>query len=65
MARPVDRVKRVRRASTTPNLSEVAHPSSEKERMRRNTLLALILLLAAIAIAGTLGVLQIYGLGSG
>jgi hypothetical protein len=37
---------------------EVAH-------MRRNTLLALILLLAAIAIAGTLGVLQIYGLGSG
>ncbi|CAN5675740.1 hypothetical protein BH20ACT21_BH20ACT21_02590 [soil metagenome] len=33
--------------------------------MRRNTLLALVLLLAAIAIAGTLGVLQIYGLGSG
>jgi hypothetical protein len=33
--------------------------------MRRNTLLALILLLAAIAIAGTLGVLRIYGLGSG
>jgi hypothetical protein len=33
--------------------------------MRRNTLLALILLLAAIAIAGTLGVLRIYGFGSG
>jgi hypothetical protein len=29
--------------------------------MRRNTLIALILLLAAIAIAGTIGVLRIYG----
>jgi hypothetical protein len=31
--------------------------------MRRNTLLALILLLAAIAIAGVLGVMRIYGVG--
>jgi hypothetical protein len=30
--------------------------------MRRNTLLAIALLLAAIAIAGTLGVLRLYGL---
>jgi hypothetical protein len=29
--------------------------------MRKNTLLAIALLLAAIAIAGTLGVLKIYG----
>jgi hypothetical protein len=29
--------------------------------VRRNTLLAIMLLLAAIAIAGTLGVLRIYG----
>lgn len=32
------------------------------EAMRRNTLYALILLLAAIAIAGTLGVLHLYAL---
>jgi hypothetical protein len=32
--------------------------------VRRNTLIALVLLLAAIAIAGTLGVLRIYGVGS-
>jgi hypothetical protein len=31
--------------------------------MRRNTLYAIILLLTAIAIAGTLGVLRIYGAG--
>jgi hypothetical protein len=31
--------------------------------MRRNTLLAIALLLAAIAIAGTLGVMRIYGVG--
>ena len=31
--------------------------------MRPNTLYAIILLLAAIAIAGTLGVLRIYGAG--
>jgi hypothetical protein len=30
--------------------------------MRRNTLLAIILLLTAIAIAGTLGVLRLYNL---
>jgi hypothetical protein len=30
--------------------------------VRRNTLLAIALLLAAIAIAGTLGVMRIYGL---
>jgi hypothetical protein len=30
--------------------------------MRRNTLIAIALLLAAIAIAGTLGVLRLYGL---
>ena len=30
--------------------------------MRRNTLLAIILLLAAIAIAGTLGVIRLYTL---
>jgi hypothetical protein len=30
--------------------------------VRRNTVLAIILLLAAIALAGTLGVLRIYGL---
>jgi hypothetical protein len=30
--------------------------------MRRNTLLAIILLLAAIAIAGTLGVIRLYNL---
>jgi hypothetical protein len=30
--------------------------------MRRNTLIAIMLLLAAIAIAGTLGVMRIYGL---
>jgi hypothetical protein len=32
--------------------------------VRRNTLIALVLLLAAIAIAGTLGVLRIYGVGN-
>jgi hypothetical protein len=32
--------------------------------MRKNTLLAIALLLAAIAIAGTLGVMRIYGLGN-
>jgi hypothetical protein len=31
--------------------------------MRRNTLIALILLLTAIAVAGTIGVLRIYGFG--
>lgn len=31
--------------------------------MRRNTLYAILLLLAAIAIAGTLGVMRIYGMG--
>lgn len=31
--------------------------------MRRNTLYALILLLAAIAVAGVLGVMRIYQLG--
>jgi hypothetical protein len=31
--------------------------------VRRNTLLAIALLLAAIAIAGTLGVMKIYGVG--
>jgi hypothetical protein len=30
--------------------------------MRRNTLLAIVLLLAAIAIAGTLGVIRLYNL---
>jgi hypothetical protein len=30
--------------------------------VRRNTLVALLLLLAAIAIAGTLGVMRLYGL---
>jgi hypothetical protein len=31
--------------------------------MRRNTLIALVLLLAAIAIAGTIGVMRMYGVG--
>jgi hypothetical protein len=32
--------------------------------VRKNTLIALVLLLAAIAIAGTLGVLRVYGFGA-
>jgi hypothetical protein len=32
--------------------------------VRKNTLIALVLLLAAIAIAGTLGVLRVYGFGN-
>lgn len=33
--------------------------------VRRNTILALVLLLVAIAVAGTLGVIRIYQMGGG
>lgn len=38
-------------------------PDPQPPGVRRNTIIALIFLLAAIAIAGTLGVIRIYQMG--
>jgi hypothetical protein len=46
---------------STPQQPE--EPESQPTGVRRNTIIALVFLLAAIALAGTLGVLRMYQMG--
>lgn len=52
-----------RRPERTQSVDNIPSPGGLADVMRRNTLYAIMLLLAAIAVAGVLGVMRIYQLG--